>query len=119
VQALDVATLIFCVLAVIALLLSIVTRIRIYQLRARHRQLLCMQLLEHHPEGQYGLEIISASDGLLHRGHVYVVLGKLAAMGCVEQLTDTHGRPFYRLTDHGASMLRWIYAQAKTAEKAP
>lgn len=110
-KVLDVLTLVFCALSVAALIASMVMQWRILRLKRRHREMLCLMLLEDFPQGRYGLDIVEASGGKLQRGHVYVVLGRLEEMGLVAK-RDTEGRPLYSLTQHGVNLVRWLQREA-------
>ena len=74
-------------------------------------ELLVLRLLRDEPKGMYGLELVSASDGRLKRGTVYVTLGRLEEKGFVQSRVDkgtTHSglpRPRYTLTALGERAL--------------
>lgn len=71
-----------------------------------------MQTLQSEPGGAYGLQIVENSEGVVSRGSVYVLLGRLEEKGFVKVLPQKvkppHGglpRPKYQLTAEGARVL--------------
>lgn len=71
-----------------------------------------LHILQGKPRGTYGLDIVEESDGMIKRGSVYVLLGRLEEKGfvrVVRQQTETKhsgpARPIYRLTGEGSRVL--------------
>lgn len=65
-----------------------------------------LKVLQRHPAGAYGLEIVSESNGAVKRSSVYVLLGRLQEKGFVRVKTtrSTHPglpRPIYIITGDG------------------
>jgi len=70
-------------------------------------------MLQDKPAGAYGLQIVEASEGMVKRGSVYVLLARLEDKGFVrvlpQKVTPENGglpRPKYQLTADGARVLR-------------
>jgi DNA-binding PadR family transcriptional regulator len=75
-------------------------------------EMLVMQVLQNEAGGLYGLEIVEASNNVVNRGSVYVLLGRLEEKGFVKvqkPKTDPHypglPRPLYKLTAEGTRVL--------------
>lgn len=75
-------------------------------------EMLVMRILQSEPQGLYGLQVVDRSDGVVKRGSVYVLLGRLEEKGFVKMIrpksdADHAGkpRPTYRLTGEGAKVL--------------
>jgi len=75
-------------------------------------EMVVMQILQDSPEGLYGLQVVSASKGVIRRSSVYVLLSRLQDKGFVKAKRpasdpDYPGlpRPTYRLTADGARVL--------------
>jgi PadR family transcriptional regulator PadR len=67
-----------------------------------HKEALILQLLGRSRE-MYGLELVSASDGALKRGTVYVTLGRMEEKGYVASRLDDSSPP-------GGGLPRRLYA---------
>lgn len=81
------------------------------------RELVVMGILQNQPTGLYGLQIVERSEGLIKRGSVYVLLGRLEEKGFVEatrpQVAQNHSgmaRPCYKLTAEGVRMIDFVGA---------
>lgn len=75
-------------------------------------EMLVMRILQNEPRGLYGLQVVEQSDGVVKRGSVYVLLGRLEEKGFVRVLrpkseTGLPGmpRPIYQLTGQGSKVL--------------
>jgi hypothetical protein len=66
-----------------------------WQERARVRERCILDLLSEGP--MYGLDLVKKSNGLLKRGTVYVLLGRMHDRGLVEAELDSGSRRRYRL----------------------
>lgn len=75
-------------------------------------EMLVMRILQDEPRGLYGLQVVEHSDGVVKRGSVYVLLGRLEEKGFVRVIrpkaeTGLPGmpRPIYQLTGQGSKVL--------------
>lgn len=83
-------------------------------MRLSERQLVVLRLLRAGPAlGMRGLELVSASGGLLGRFRIYPTLSHMTNSGLIEMYFPPEAmrdrprapRPFYRITELGASSL--------------
>ena len=77
-----------------------------------------MRILQSEPKGLYGLQIVEQSRGVIKRGSVYVLLGRLEKKGFVEAArlpaARNHSglvRPIYQLSAEGVRTLSFIRTQ--------
>lgn len=70
------------------------------------KQFIALRLLQDHPLGAYGLELVKASGGILKRGTIYVHLSNLEGKFYVtSRKGDLTGRRIYTITEHGKRAL--------------
>jgi DNA-binding PadR family transcriptional regulator len=82
------------------------------------RQRTALELLAQRPAGAYGLDLVKASKGTLHRGSVYVVLAALQDRGLVMRMMEVQrpelpARARFFLTEAGRAELRGLDANAR------